>query len=301
MDRWRIAGDVGNMGIAHGRLLYGPMLTRSRYRRSRRPSAPADGIVRRFFSENMLQTSAALAFTTLLALVPLITVILAVAEAVPYFDLLLGRLQPLLRETLLPSGAASTIAGGIGRFSLRAKELTVAGLLLLGLTAFMLLHTIERTFNHLWRVEPRPLAVRLGLYAFVMAVWPFILGAIALAISLAVSISLGIVVWPDWGRLLLSKGTSVLLLGLFFAFLYYAVPNARVTRRAALAGGAFAALAVVVMQKLFELYLSASGMFRSIYGALAAVPIFLIWLHLSWAIVLFGGLLAARLNRPAQR
>ncbi|MCL2346085.1 MAG: YihY family inner membrane protein [Desulfobulbus sp.] len=277
------------------------MPTHSRYRRIHRPFAPTDGIIRRFFRENMLQTSAALAFTTLLALVPLVAVILAVAGTVPYFDLLLGRLQRLLYETLLPSGTANTIAGGIGRFSHRAQGLTVFGLLLLGLTAFMLLNTIERTFNHLWRVEPRPLLARLGLYAFVMAVWPFILGAIALTTSLAVSISLGIVDWPDWVRLALSKGTSLLLLGLFFAFLYYAVPNARVTRRAALAGGAFAALAVVAMQKLFEIYLGASGMFRNIYGALAAVPIFLVWLHLSWAIVLFGGLLAAKLNRPEQR
>lgn len=249
----------------------------------------------------MLQTSAALAFTTLLALVPLVTVILAVAGAIPYFDLLLGRLQPLLSDTLLPSGAASTIAGGIGRFSHKAQQLTIAGLLLLGVTAILLLHTIERTFNHLWQVEPRPLTARLGLYVFVMALWPFILGAIAFATSLAVSASLGVVDEPAWVRLSLSKGASVLLLGLFFAFLYYAVPNARVGRRAALAGGTFAALAVAAMQKLFELYLSTSGMFKSIYGALAAVPIFLVWLHLSWAIVLFGGLLAARLNRPARR
>jgi membrane protein len=275
------------------------MLTRSRYRRTRRLPAPGDGIILRFFSENMLQTSAALAFTTLLALVPLVAVILAVADVVPYFDLLLARLEALLRETLLPSGAAGAIAGSIGRFSHRAQELTVVGLVLMSLTALLLLNTIERTFNHLWRVAARPLRARFGLYVFVMAVWPFILGAIALAISMAVSISLGIVAWPGWARLLLLKGASVLLLGLFFAFLYYAVPNAKVAKRAALAGGAFAALAVVAMQKLFELYLSASGMFRSIYGALAAVPIFLVWLHLSWAIVLFGGLLAAKLNRPA--
>jgi len=277
------------------------MQTRSRYRRVQKPPASADGIVRRFFAENMLQTSAALAFTTLLAVVPLVAVVLAVAEKVPYFDLLLGRLQLLLREALLPSGAAGAIAGGISRYSHRAQELTVAGLLLLGVTAILLLHTIERTFNRLWRVEPRPLAARLGLYLFVMAVWPFILGAIALTISLAVSVSLGLVDWLPWVHLLLSKGASALLLSLFFAFLYYAVPNARVARRAALAGGVFAAAAVVAMQKLFELYLSASGMFRSIYGALAAVPIFLVWLHLSWAIVLFGGLLAARLGRSAAR
>jgi membrane protein len=248
----------------------------------------------------MLQTSAALAFTTLLSLVPLVAVVLEVADRVPYFDLLLSRLQQLLRDMLLPSSAAGAIAGGIGRYSHQAQHLTIVGLLFLGLTAFMLLHTIERAFNHLWRVEPRPLAARLGLYVFVMAVWPFILGAIALTISLAVTASLGIGEWPGWSRLLLSKGASALLLCLFFAFLYYAVPNARVARRAALAGGAFAALAVVAMQKLFELYLGASDVYKSIYGALAALPIFLVWLQLSWAIVLFGGLLAARLNRSGR-
>lgn len=277
------------------------MQTPSRYRRNRRQASPNAGIFRRFFSENMLQTSAALAFTTLLALVPLVALILAVADLVPYFDLLLGRLQPLLRESLLPSGAASTIAGGLGRFSHKAQQLTVAGLLLLCVTAVLLLHTIERTFNHLWRVEPRPLVSRFALYVFVMAVWPFILGAIAYAISLAVSGSLGLVDEPAWIRTSLSKAVSVILLGLFFAFLYYAVPNTQVARRAALAGGLFAALAVTGMQKLFEIYLATSGLFKSIYGALAAIPIFLVWLHLSWAIVLFGGLLAASLNAREKR
>ena len=276
------------------------MLTRSRYRRNRRPAAAAGGILRRFLHENMLQTSAALAFTTLLALVPLVAVVLAVAEMIPYFDLLLGRLTGMLRETLLPTGAARTIAGGIGRFSTRAQQLTVAGLVLLAVTAFLLLQTIERAFNHLWQVEPRPFISRLGLYAFVMIVWPFLLGAVAVASSFALSASLGLLDDLTWARSLLPHALSSLLLGVFFAFLYYAVPNARVSSRAALFGGAFASLAIAAMQRLFELFLATSGIFRSIYGAFAAIPIFLVWLHLSWAIVLFGGLLAAKLNRPGQ-
>lgn len=275
------------------------MQSRSRYRRNRRQAARATGILRRFLAENMLQTSAALAFTTLLALVPLIAVVVAVADLIPYFDLLLGRLTGVLRETLLPSGAAGTIAGGIERFSGRAQRLTVAGLALLAVTAFLLMQTIERAFNHLWQVEPRPLVARLGLYAFAMLVWPFLLGAVALASSLALSASLGLLDDLPWARSLLPQAVSSLLLGLFFAFLYYAVPNARVSRRAALLGGAFATVAIAGMQRLFEFYLTASGVFRSVYGAFSAIPIFLVWLHLSWAIVLFGGLLAARLNRPA--
>lgn len=276
------------------------MQTRSRYRRNRRQASSAGGILRRFLDENMLQTSAALAFTTLLALVPLVAVVLAVAELIPYFDLLLGRLTGILRETLLPSGAAGTIAGGIGRFSTRAQQLTVVGLVLLAVTAFLLMQTIERAFNHLWQVEPRPFIARLGLYAFVMIVWPFILGAVALASSFALSASLGLLDDLPWARSMLPHALSSLLLGVFFAFLYYAVPNARVSGRAALLGGAFASISIAAMQRLFELYMATSGIFRSIYGAFAAIPIFLVWLYLSWAIVLFGGLLAARLNRPGQ-
>lgn len=276
------------------------MQTRSRYRRNRRQARSAGGILRRFLDENMLQTSAALAFTTLLALVPLVAVVLAVAELIPYFDLLLGRLTGILRETLLPSGAAGTIAGGIGRFSTRAQQLTVVGLVLLAVTALLLMQTIERAFNHLWQVEPRPFIARLGLYAFVVIVWPFLLGAVALASSFALSASLGLLDDLPWARSMLPHALSSLLLGVFFAFLYYAVPNTRVSGRAALLGGAFASISIAAMQRLFELYLATSGIFRSIYGAFAAIPIFLVWLYLSWAIVLFGGLLAARLNRPGQ-
>lgn len=276
------------------------MQSRSRYRRNRRQAARTTGILRRFLAENMLQTSAALAFTTLLALVPLIAVVLAVADLIPYFDLLLTRLTGVLRETLLPSGAAGTIAGSIGRFSLRAQRLTLVGLAFLAVTAFLLMQTIERAFNHLWQVEPRPLAARLGLYTFVMLVWPFLLGAVALASSLAVSASLGLLDDQPWARSLLPQLVSSLLLGLFFAFLYYAVPNARVGGKAALLGGAFACVAIAALQRLFEFYLASSGVLRSVYGAFSAIPIFLVWLHLSWSIVLFGGLLAARLSPRGQ-
>jgi membrane protein len=194
------------------------MQSRSRYRRNRRSAATTGGILQRFLQENMLQTSAALAFTTLLALVPLVAVVLAVADLIPYFDLLLGRLTGILRETLLPSGAAGTIAGSIGRFSTRAQQLTVAGLVLLVITAFLLMQTIERAFNHLWQVEPRPFVSRLRLYAFVMIVWPFLLGAVALASSFALSASLGLLNDLPWARSMLPHAVSSFLLGLFLPF-----------------------------------------------------------------------------------
>lgn len=277
------------------------MQTHSRYRRTHpKPGVPGT-IFQRFRTENMMQTSSALAFTTLLALVPLATVIIAVADAVPYLDLLLSRLESLIQGALLPSGAASAITGNIGRFSHRAQQLTVAGIAFLSITAFMLMHTIERAFNHLWQVKPRPFLTRLKLYLIAMLVWPFVLAAVATAISFAVTASLGFIEEAAWLRRLSFKAVSLLVFGLFFAFLYYAVPNAPVSRRGAVLGGLFATLAFAVMQKVFELYLASSALLKSVYGAFAAFPVFLVWLHLSWAAVLLGGLIAATGSRPARR
>lgn len=248
-----------------------------------------------------MQTSSALAFTTLMALVPLVALVLAVAGAVPFFDVLVKRLDLLIREALLPSGAAGAIAGNIGRFSHKAQQLTLAGIALLSVTAFLLMNTIERAFNHLWMVKPRPVLARIRLYAFVMMVWPFMLGALAGVMSFAVTVSLGLFDEPLWFRQLALKSLAMLLLGLFFSFLYYAVPNADVSKRAAATGGIFAAIAFSLMQKVFEVFLVSSATLKSIYGAFAVFPVFLVWLHLSWAVVLFGGLLAATVSRPGKR
>lgn len=277
------------------------MPTHSRYRRTVTKLGVILSIIRRFRSEHMMQTSSALAFTTLMALVPLVTVVLSVADAVPYLNLLIKRLDLLIQENLLPAGAASTISGSIGRFSHRAQQLTVAGIAMLSVTAFILMFTIERTFNHLWLVKPRPFFARLRLYVFVMAVWPFVLAAIAAVISFTVTTSLGFFDEPAWIRKFVLKSTSIAMLWLFFSFLYYAVPNVRVPRLNAMAGGAFAALAFAGMQKVFELYLSSSAVLSSVYGAFAAAPVFLVWLHMSWAVVLIGGLVAAMAFRPAKR
>jgi membrane protein len=134
-----------------------------------------------------------------------------------------------------------------------------------------------------------------------MVVWPFALGAVAGAMSFAVSSSLGLFDEPVWFRRVLLKGMSMTMLGLFFTFVYYAVPNVEVPRRAALTGGLFATLAFSAMQKVFELYLASSAILTSVYGAFAFFPVFLVWLHLSWAVVLLGGLVAANLTRRSRR
>lgn len=257
--------------------------------------------LRRFFSENMLQTSAALAFTTLLALVPLITLMMSLSATLPFVDILIQRFDNLMVQSLLPPGSGGIIAAHIEKFCTKARSLAAPGIAMLIVTAFLLLNTIERTFNQLWRVKPRPYWQRLRLYALVILVFPILLGAIALVTTYAVSVSLGFLNEPAWMSQQIHNALSVALLGLFFSFLYFAVPNAPVNKLAALMGGLFASVLFALMQKGFEIYLTHVGSFKSIYGAFSAVPIFLLWLYLSWALVLFGGLIAASVFPHSRR
>lgn len=278
------------------------MHNHSRYKRQAGGDThfPLAVVVRRFRSENMMQVAAALAFTTLLSLVPLVTLVLAVADAIPYLSPLLASLDVLVRNTLLPNGVAGTIAGNISSFSHKAQRLTVPGLLLLGVSAFLLVHTIERAFNHVWQVKPRPLAARVRLYALTIVVWPFLLAAIVAAVSYALTVSLGVLTESPWSERAALRVLLLGLLGLFLALLYYAVPNARVGVRPALLAGLCAMLAFVGLQKVFELYLVKSAIVKSVYGAFAAFPVFLVWLHMCWVVVLGGGLVAATLSRPGK-
>lgn len=263
-------------------------------------------IVRRFGEGGFGQISASLAFTTLLSLVPLAALLLALVSAVPAFAGFAEQLDRLLVAHLLPAGSAGLISGKILQFSRRAAEVSGWGVAVLAVTAFLLMNTVERAFNHAWQVPvPRPMWQRLLLYALVIAVWPLFVGALLAATSSALSVSFGLLGELRWMRAPLFKLASLGVLVLFFAFLYRVVPNVLVRWRHALAGGFVAALGFLLLQRGFELYLAYFPSYRAIYGAFAAVPIFLIWVYLSWAVVLIGALLAAALpesrNPPRRR
>lgn len=241
--------------------------------------------------------SASLAFTTLISLVPLLALVLSIISVFPPFSSLVDQADQLLVRNLLPERSAGVIAKYMVQFSQRAAKVTAIGLALLTLTACLMLHSIERAFNHVWRVsQPRPWWQRLRLYAVVLALWPAALIAVGAALSFAVTASLGFVDEPLWVKRWVFKGLGVLILTLFFALLYHAVPNAEVARRHAAWAGLVAALGFSLMQKGFELYLAHFPSYTAIYGAFATVPIFLVWLYLSWAVVLVGALVAVGLS-----
>jgi len=254
-------------------------------------------IGRRFVEENFDQISASLAFTTLLSLVPLVAVMLGIVSALPVVFLgMMNQLDQFLIRGLLPERSATMIVEYVLQFSQNAADVTLLGLSILVITVYLLLLTIERAFNHVWSVsENRLWWRRLRLYAAVLALWPLVVTCVVVAISYAVTISLGLVDQQAWLRDLLLKATGLFVAALFFAGLYFAVPNARVTPRDAGWAGLFAAGGFLLMQKAFGFYLANFPSYTLVYGAFATVPIFLVWLYLSWAIVLLGALVAATL------
>ena len=255
-------------------------------------------IFRRFVEENFDQISASLAFTTLLSLVPLVAVVLGILSVIPSFVGMVDQLDRLVVRTLLPERSAGMIIEYVLEFSQKATNVTLVGLSALVATVYLLLQTIERAFNHVWGVtENRPWWKKLRLYAAVLVLWPLLVTLVITAISYAVTISLGLVSEQPWLRSFLFKTTGLFVAALFFAGLYFAVPNAKVALRDALWAGVFAAFGFLLMQKAFEFYLSYFPSFTLVYGAFATVPIFLLWLYLSWAVVLLGALVAATLPK----
>lgn len=253
-------------------------------------------IGRRFIEENFDQISASLAFTTLLSLVPLVAVVLSIVAVVPYFPSIVDKLDLFLARSLLPERSAGLIIRHILQFSQKAGNVTAFGSLALAVTVVLLLLTIERAFNHVWSVkENRPWWRRLRLYAALIALWPLVIGAVVVATSYAVTISLGLVDEPPWVRRLLLRGIGLAIAGLFLGGLYYSLPNTRVAARDAACAGLVAALGFLLMQKAFELYLASFPSYAAVYGAFATVPLFLLWLYFSWAVVLVGALVAATL------
>lgn len=258
------------------------------------------GIVRRFHTERCAQTAAALSFTTLLGLVPMVVMGAVLIETLPFGIKLAAALEKFLLSTLLPDKAGAVIAKYLGQFAHRAGRITWIGLGVLGVTALMQMLTIEHAFNRIWQVKsPRPWLRRLAMHLVALLAGPLMFGAALATITYLAGVSFGFFDEPRWVRTLFAQVVPVLFLALLFALLYWAVPNRPVSRWHAGVAGSLAALAFVGMQRLFALYIVKFPTYTAIYGAFAAMPIFLLWLHLSWSIILAGALLTAEL--PAVR
>jgi membrane protein len=253
---------------------------------------------RRFHGEHCAQTAAALSFATLLGLVPMIAAAFALISVFPVGVGLGAALQKFLLANLLPEKAGIIIAKYIGQFASRAGQVTFFGIAVLGATALVQMLTIERAFNHIWRVKSRrPLVRRLAMHGLALLLGPLVFGASLAAISFVTSISLGFIDEPFWVNKIVLRGLlPFAFMSALFGLLYWAVPNKPVKGWHAAFGGTLAALGFAGLQELFTLYLAAGFTLNAVvYGAFSAIPVFLVWLYASWSVILIGALVVAEL------
>jgi membrane protein len=248
---------------------------------------------RRFIEDRCGQTASALTFTTLLAVVPTVTIALALVSAFPVFESFTEQLRGFVMENLLPQ-SADLITSYAEKFSANASRLTAVGLGFIGVTALLLMLTIDAAFNRIWRVSrPRPLVQRIVVYWTVLTIGPLCVGASLSLTSYLLTLSLNLVDEVPGMSIALLRFVPLLLTSTAFALLYFMMPNRPVLKRDALIGGIAAGAGFEVMKQGFGIYVTHFPAYTMVYGAFAAVPIFLLWIYLSWLIVIGGAVLVA--------
>lgn len=250
----------------------------------------------RFREDHLGLTASSLTFTTTMALVPFITVALAVFTAFPMFAKFQDVLQKWLLASLIPNNIARQVMGYLTQFAGQASKLGVAGVTLLLITALALIMTIDHTLNGIWRVRtPRPLGQRVLVYWAALTLGPLLLGFSLSITSYAISASQGVVGVMPGGVQLLLDVLQFFLMAWGMAAMYHYVPNTQVRWAHAWVGGLFVATGFDVAKRLLSLYLSKVPTYSVVYGTFATVPILLIWLYVAWVIVLLGAVIAAYL------
>jgi membrane protein len=248
----------------------------------------------RFREDRLGLTAGSLTFTTLISLVPLVTVMLAVFTAFPMFAGFEGALEKYFLQNLVPDTIAKPVLRSLTVFAGKARGMGTAGLLLLVATALALVLTIDRTLNAIWRVRtPRPIAQRILVYWAGLTLGPLALGLSLSLTSYAVSASRGLVAALPGGVEMLLEAIQFGLLAGATAGLFHYVPNTAVRWRHAWAGGLFVALAFELAKKGLGWYVASVPTYSAVYGAFATVPILLLWIYLGWVIVLLGAVIAA--------
>lgn len=252
--------------------------------------------LRRFAADQCPQRAAALTYTTLLALVPLVAVSFAVFAAFPAFEGMREQVHKFVFENFVPQVGA-VVQQHLEDFARKTGRLTAVGVIFLVVTSVMLLSAISGTFNAIWRARPaRTLLVRLPIYWFVLTAAPMLLGAGMSLSGYLFTVARASGVEEYTGPLVRLAG---LLPAIFevagLSLLYFFVPNTPVRWRDAVIGGITASLLLEILKKGFGLYVTSFPTYQTIYGALATFPIFLLWMYVVWIVVLFGAEMTAAL------
>jgi membrane protein len=251
---------------------------------------------RRLSEEQVPQVAGSLTFTTVLAVVPVMTIAFAIFTTFPLFNTFRDALEAYFVQSLMPRGVTNTILDNLSLFAAKANRLSAVGAVTLVLTAIMMFAIVDRSLNRIWRVKtPRSFTQSLIVYWAIMTLGPLLIGASLSLTTLVSPVASTLAQQLPWMGTVAAISVSLMLMTMFFGLLYLIVPNRLVDWRDALIGGLVAAIAFEMTNRGFAFFITKFPSYRVIYGALAAVPIFLVWVYLFWLITLLGAVLAVAL------
>lgn len=247
-------------------------------------------LTRHFFEDNCQQKAASLTYTTMLSLVPILTVLLMILSSVPALASVRAQMYELIYSNLLPQSSLQ-VSQYINSFAEKSTNLTAIGIMVLFVTTIVTLTTIEKAFNQIWRVDERSGGIKSVLrYWTIITLGPLVLGTIFIVTSAVQSISFlnrqiagyGI----DWSFWVQVVSVGITMAG--FIGMYWFIPKARVPFKSAVIAGAIVAITFELLKITFGAVMTNFTSYEAIYGAFAALPIFLLWIYLSWNLILLG-------------
>ena len=245
----------------------------------------------RFNQNKLTQAAGYLTYSTMLAIVPLIMVVFSIFSAFPVFNEVTGALKEFIFTNFAPS-ASDMVGQYIDEFVNNSKKMSAVGIISLIVVALMLINSIDRTLNSIWQdTGTRPIFTSFAIYWLILTLGPLLVG-VSIAASTYVKTMFESAASFSFGLKLLSF-VPFLSTWFIFTMIYMVVPNKKVSIKHSAAGALIAAVFFTLGKQAFAWYIMTFPSYQLIYGAMATLPIMLLWIQLSWTVVLLGAQLAA--------
>jgi len=255
----------------------------------------------RFVQDQCIQRASALAYASLLAIVPLVALGVSVFTSFHAFDVVAGRIRDMLLSNLLPT-SHEVVENYLSGVANKTTALSIFGIIGLLVTSMALLNTMEEAFNYIWRItRTRPWLSRFTAFWATLTLAPVLIGASITITSYFAALPVLRDVTAHAATL--QKAPFLIpwmMSSLAMATLYMVLPNTRVPFRFAISGGLIAGALFELTKDGFAFYVTELAHYERLYGALGTLPIFLIWLYLIWVVVLLGSEIVFCLQHPEQ-
>ncbi len=257
-------------------------------------------LAKRAQNDMIFRVASSLAYTSLIALVPLFAIGLAIFSAFPVFEAVRSQVEEFIFQNLTPE-FEQEVSSYFAAIVKNAGQLTTIGVVGIAVTSILLLSTIENSFNFIFKVtQPRHITTKITLYWTVITLGPLLLGTAFSMRGYLYTLQKFMAADGETGRFFFSCMIPPLMTILSLMLVYVLVPNKKVRLDSALAGAAVAVVLFWFLRQGFALAVLNNATYKTLYGAMAVIPVFLIWMYLSWAVVIFGAVVTAALDEFRQ-